>query len=100
MAREISSNGFKYIRKDVHDFVVLSNKRGNKSAIDLTKKMTHQALIVLAFWQKNFMLIKNDMKSESSARNDEFIEDQTLSEIDPLVVQTENNYIVIWYFCI
>jgi len=39
MAREISSNGFKYIRKDVHDFVVLSNKRGIKSAIDLTNKI-------------------------------------------------------------
>jgi len=39
MAREISSNGFMYIRKDVHDFVVLSNKRGIKSAIDLTNKI-------------------------------------------------------------
>ena len=39
MAREISANGFKYIRKDVHDFVVLSNKRGIKSAIDLTNKI-------------------------------------------------------------
>ena len=36
MAREISANGFKYIRKDV----VLSNKRrGIKSAIDLTNKI-------------------------------------------------------------
>ena len=39
MARQISANGFKYIRKDVHDFVVLSNKRGIKSAIDLTNKV-------------------------------------------------------------
>ena len=39
MAREISANGFKYIRKDVHDFVVLSNKRGIESAIDLTKDL-------------------------------------------------------------
>ena len=39
MTWEISSNGFKYIRKDVHNFVVLSNKRGLKSAIDLANKI-------------------------------------------------------------
>ena len=32
----------------------------------------------------------SEMKSESSGANYKFIEDQTLAEIDPLEVQTEN----------
>ena len=32
-----------------------------------------------------------EIKSESSGKNDEFIENQKLAEIDPFEVQTENN---------
>ena len=39
--------------------------------------------------ENNFIGL-SEMKSESSGKNDQFIENQTLAEIDPLEVQTEN----------
>ena len=49
----------------------------------------HQDPTESSLSEDNFVGL-SEMKSESSGKNDQFIENQTLAEIDPLEVQTEN----------